>query len=252
MTKLKSRAVREQKLAPLNLRTTPERRRRLEDAAAASGRSLAQEAERLIDLAMEVEEQLGGPDLFEAISLIGRTAALVLKQSGENLSEPGARARVTAAIHAATDWAVPLCALRIEDDPAALALVEIYTAMSMFGSNLDLRALWLLGEGAPLGEEMYGAYRNALTNLAEKLPAYTDWDRLVTRLDDLQATAVNAMLLAENEIHTTTASAEDAFQQALLRYKTVGMQFAWSQNGRAKMKVKPKPRGGPRASRRPR
>ena len=50
----------EVKRAPMSMKTSPELRARIEDAAAASGLSMAQEVERRLIDSFEIEEQLGG------------------------------------------------------------------------------------------------------------------------------------------------------------------------------------------------
>lgn len=109
------------KLAPLNIRTTQDRRQRLEAAAEASGRSLTQQVERYLDMAMDIEARLGGELLFDAISQIGGAAALALKSGGGDLSDYRTRARVISAIANAAEWAVPAPDLFAKGDLGELA-----------------------------------------------------------------------------------------------------------------------------------
>lgn len=227
----------EQKLSPLNLRTTAERRRRLEESAAASGRSLAQEVERLLDYAMDMEQQLGGPGLMDAIRLIAQTAAKVQEETGKGIGDRYTKARVTAAIHAATDWAIPLCSLRLEDEPRAHAIIEIYTVLSMFGSNLDLRSLWLLAEYVPLSDHMHKEFRKVLGDLSKRLPDYHEWSNLVARLDEIQADAKKMHEELALEAEQGVRRAQASFVYALHQSKTGATHFAWSWTRRSQTKV---------------
>ena len=64
-------------------RITPETRGRLEEAAAESGRSLAQEIEFRLERSFEGDEALGGRQFRALFGLFGNAAALIEQQTGK-------------------------------------------------------------------------------------------------------------------------------------------------------------------------
>lgn len=55
---------------PLNMRTTKETRERLEAAAAANGRSLAQEVETRLEQSFADQERFGGPEMLDIVNVM--------------------------------------------------------------------------------------------------------------------------------------------------------------------------------------
>jgi hypothetical protein len=91
------------KKSPLNMRTTPELRRRLEKAAAVSGRSLVQETEFRLEKSFAEEEfnrlAILSPATFRLAGQIAQAAALAEAISGDSWTENGrARQALKAAI----------------------------------------------------------------------------------------------------------------------------------------------------------
>jgi hypothetical protein len=71
------------KRMPLNMRTTPETRKRLERAAADSGRSLVQEVEARLEQSVMEDDALGGRQLRALFGMLGNAAVLIEEQTGE-------------------------------------------------------------------------------------------------------------------------------------------------------------------------
>jgi hypothetical protein len=82
---------------PLNMRTTRETRERLEAAAAANGRSLAQEVEFRIDRSFAEEAGFGGPEMRRQAFLMAASFA-VATQGRDWSSDPVAYAEGVAAV----------------------------------------------------------------------------------------------------------------------------------------------------------
>ncbi len=68
-------------------RFTPETRARLEEAAAQSGRSLAQEIELCLEQAFLKEDALGGRQFRALFGLLGNAAVLIEKKTGKSCFE---------------------------------------------------------------------------------------------------------------------------------------------------------------------
>jgi hypothetical protein len=73
-----ARATGDGKRYPLNMRTTRETRERLEAAAAATGRSLAQEVEARLERSFHQEAVLGGPEIARIAFLMAARFALAV------------------------------------------------------------------------------------------------------------------------------------------------------------------------------
>jgi two-component sensor histidine kinase len=89
---------RERKIAPLNMRTTPAVRTKLEAAARTSGRSLVQEVEHRITRSLDRDEAYGGPELRGIADLMAASFAVAGQYSAgsgvppsEWLRDPAAR-----------------------------------------------------------------------------------------------------------------------------------------------------------------
>ena len=83
----------EVKRSPLNLRTTRDRRRQLEESARKSGRSLAREVEHLLDKAMNDEQTIpegfGGPENYNTFKTLAAAVQMMsAKMGGEWLDDP--------------------------------------------------------------------------------------------------------------------------------------------------------------------
>jgi hypothetical protein len=90
---------------PLNMRTTLETRQRLETAAAANGRSLAQEVEARLERSFLEEAALGGPEMVRLAYLMttafATAANRVANGSPDWANDPAAyRAGLTAVVDA--------------------------------------------------------------------------------------------------------------------------------------------------------
>lgn len=68
----------------MGFRPTAEMRRKLEDAAGASGLSLTQEIERRLERSLEEDEALGGRQFRAMFSLFGNAAVLIEQQTGKS------------------------------------------------------------------------------------------------------------------------------------------------------------------------
>lgn len=178
------------KLAPLNIRTTQERRAKLEKAAKASGRSLTQQVERYLEMAMNIEERLGGEELFEAISLIGESAARVLHVSKGDLTDYRTRARVIGAISSAAELAIPVSPLYETGDlkEVAIAVDELLSVLPYVVPNWDQGPLMRMLDGFPLPEPVFLSYLEAI-EFAE--PSYSDNAKALSVLRSARATLVS-------------------------------------------------------------
>ncbi len=140
------------KLAPVSFRTTEQRRQQLEDKARAAGRSLSQEVERLLDLATDIEEGLGDPDLIKAMNFIGQSAGQMLRESGGSLANPRTRARVIRSILAATNLYLPSIALRKTNPDLAEALDMMAVVLQYSIPDFAPSAIYSLADGRPVSE----------------------------------------------------------------------------------------------------
>lgn len=153
------------KLAALNLKTTRQRRERIESVAAKSGRSLTAEVERLLDLALDHEERMGGEALSGAMSLIGQAAGRVLQESGRSLANVKTRAQVVAAIKVATDWVLPaITGAEASEDYELLerAVAVLNVTLPRIVDDFDPTSLAYLAQGRPLPERQWERYLGAI------------------------------------------------------------------------------------------
>lgn len=202
------------KLAPLNIRTTQDRRERLEAAAKASGRSLTQQVERYLDMAMDMEHRLGGEQLFDAMTLIGEAAAHVLANTRTGLDDYRTRARVIAAIASSAEWAIPAAGLYETGDlkEVAEAVEELRTILPYVMPDFDPQPLFQLLNGYPLPDWLFDAYYNAIVN-AE--PQYQHDPKAMSVLGTAKATLVSAQdrvrMIANSVQEQAQAGRVDAF-----------------------------------------
>jgi hypothetical protein len=202
------------KLAPLNIRTTQERREKLEAAAMASGRSLTQQVERYLEMAMNIEERLGGEDLFEAISLIGDAAAHVLRASRGDLTDYRTRARVIGAISSSAEWAIPTAPLYASGDlkEIAIAVEELRAVLPYIVPNFDQTPLMRMLDGWPIPQDVYDSYLDAI-EFAE--PRYHGDANSLSVLRTTRATLISAQermqLIATTVNENVHAGRLDAF-----------------------------------------
>lgn len=202
------------KLAPLNIRTTQERRAKLEAAARASGRSLTQQVERYLEMAMNMEERLGGEELFEAISLIGESAARVLRVSKGDLTDYRTRARIIGAISSSAELAIPVSPLYESGDlkEVAIAVDELISVLRYVVPNWDQAPLMRMLDGFPLPEPVFLGYLKAI-ELAE--PSYNNNAQAMSVLRSARATLVSTQervqLIANTAGEHNRAGRLDAF-----------------------------------------
>ena len=75
----------EAKRSAIAIRTTPETKRRIEDAARANGRSLTQEIEQRLEWSLNFEDQLGGPSRIGLFRLMAWAIGVIEGQHGGRL-----------------------------------------------------------------------------------------------------------------------------------------------------------------------
>lgn len=202
------------KLAPLNIRTTQERRQKLEAAAMASGRSLTQQVERYLEMAMNIEERLGGEELFEAMTLIGEAASHVLSNSRGELSDYRTRARVVAAIASTAEWAVPTHGLYETGDlkEIADAVEELHQVLPHIVEGFDVVPLQQLLNGVPLNDWHLNLYKNGI---AEAELRYHNNPDVMSVLASARAALINAQdraHIVSNSVHEQARAGRlDAF-----------------------------------------
>lgn len=174
------------KLAPINIRTTAERRARIESLARDSGRSLTQEIEHLLDFALDFETRFGGEELSESIALIGQAAGMVLKGNHLGLEHFKTRAQVVAAIKLAADWALPPAVTAASEDLDTIwrAVADLNLVLPHLIDHFDADPLVKLGQGIPLSDETFNLYLNTLqlARFRNSADAGT-----VARIDELQS-----------------------------------------------------------------
>lgn len=96
------------KLAPLNMRTTPDLRQQLEEAADASGRSLTQEVERRLRTSFLFEQVRGGPHIHAIATAIGAVIQNVELDTGHMyLDDFDTFTRVRSGIDRLLEWRNP-------------------------------------------------------------------------------------------------------------------------------------------------
>lgn len=205
------------KLAPIGIRTTPERKARLEAQARAKGRSLANEVERLLDFAMDYEERMGGAELLQAMEKLAQTVRHALEASEYGLDERRGRARAVATIQHAASWVIPIELLnegdkfRILQDLSA----ELASFIQLSNIKIDVNPIMNLTSPQKMGSEWLDYYcreferwiglnegssefREEVLNLKEKL---FEAERLATEISDE----------IQKEMHTARWHATSAF-----------------------------------------
>ena len=75
------------KLAPLNMRTDPELREKIEEAADRTGRSLTQEVERRLRTSFILEDFMGGQHVHALVHMLGATINRIEMRTGKKWIE---------------------------------------------------------------------------------------------------------------------------------------------------------------------
>ncbi len=215
------------KLSPINIRTTLDRRHRIEQLAKNSGRSLTQEVERLVDFALDFETRLGGPELVEAMSLIAQAAAQVLKQNPRGIANFKTRVQVVAAIRLAADWALPPALPQASEDFETLQAnaADITRVMSHLVRDFDSTPLLQLARGWALHEQMLEYYRgvilDARTNrYSEDHAAQAVLDDIDAKLSESQRRALSVQQVAHEQTRVGESRARSALMDIFLARNT--------------------------------
>ena len=96
------------KLAPLNMRTSPELRAKIEEAADVNGRSLTQEVERRLMTSFIFDEVRGGPHIGAFANMLAATIQTIEQRLGAQwIDDIAAHAAVSAATSRLLDWNRP-------------------------------------------------------------------------------------------------------------------------------------------------
>ena len=86
------------KRAPLNMKTTPQLRDRMQRAADANGRALTQEVEARLDRSLDRDDQFGGQHVATFVDLLGMTIRVIEGRHGARwIDDPGTYDAVEAA-----------------------------------------------------------------------------------------------------------------------------------------------------------
>ncbi len=187
------------RLAPISFRTTTRKRAELEEKANEAGRSLSQEVERLLDFAMQFEEDIGDPELVNAMKFIAQAAGWALRDSDvATITNPRTRDRVSRAIFAAANLYLPVVALEKSHPGLGQALQEIDFALRQSIRGFSPRSIYALADGYPLKE--------------------TELEELHERLESLKAQHFSNATPAE------TSARVDKWQKSLREAQSAAME----------------------------
>ena len=112
------------KRAPLNMKTTPRLRDRMQRAADANGRALTQEVEARLDRSLDRDDLFGGQHVATFVDLLGMTIRVIEGRHGTRwIDEPGTYDAVEAAALRLLGWNRPR-----EPDIFHVKMAEVHRA----------------------------------------------------------------------------------------------------------------------------
>jgi hypothetical protein len=112
------------KRAPLNMKTTPRLRERMQRAADANGRALTQEVEARLDRSLDRDDQFGGQHVATFVDLLGMTIRVIEGRHGARwIDDPGTFDAVEAASLRLLGWNRPR-----EPDVHYVKMAEVHRA----------------------------------------------------------------------------------------------------------------------------
>ena len=121
------------KRAPLNMKTTPRLRDRMQRAADANGRALTQEVEARLDRSLDRDDQFGGQHVATFVDLLGMTIRVIEQRHGARwIDEPGTYDAVEAAALRLLGWNRPR-----EPDMHYVKMAEVHRAWNAAHAAYD-------------------------------------------------------------------------------------------------------------------
>jgi hypothetical protein len=121
------------KRAPLNMKTTPQLRDRMQRAADANGRALTQEVEARLDRSLDRDDQFGGQHVATFVDLLGMTIRVIEQRHGARwIDEPGTYDAVEAASLRLLGWNRPR-----EPDMHYVKMAEVHRAWNAAHAAYD-------------------------------------------------------------------------------------------------------------------
>jgi hypothetical protein len=207
----------ETKLAPLNMRTTPELRARIEEAAAQSGRSLTQEVERRLLTTFLFDEVRGGPHIGAFVNMLASTIQMIENRTGTKWTEDTlAFEAVRAASARLLRWTRPrdpgdllLSEANRRWHNATGARQEAADALDEFRRSLGMESRHGIAMDAPKPRQSGGLFASGVPQWRDAREGWTDEQRAE------EGRLVEALQQAQQEAETASAEATDLFSPRL-------------------------------------